>query len=96
MQKIILFIEPNEDAYNTPVKIGNLCMNIFTIDEDASFEIKNIFELVKTSVKNYRGYIVNYDTIDYTTAIHSDFTTERYQKGMDHLVVTRHYLRKKL
>ena len=47
MQKIILFIEPNDRAFYTPVKIGNLFMNRFAIDEDASAEFLNIFELCK-------------------------------------------------
>ena len=49
MQKIVLFIEPSEDAWLTPVKIGNLFMNRFVIDEDVSSEILGIFELGKTS-----------------------------------------------
>ena len=47
MQKIILFVEPSDDAYETPVKIGNLFMNRFAVDEDASIEILKIFELCK-------------------------------------------------
>ena len=51
MQKIVLFIEPNENAWicETPVKIGNLFINRFAIDEDVSSEILGIFELGKTS-----------------------------------------------
>ena len=48
MQKIILFMEPTETAYETPVKIGNLFMNRFAIDENDSSEILKIFELHKT------------------------------------------------
>ena len=47
MQKIVLFIEPNDRAYETPLKIGNLFMNRFAVDEDAAFEILKIFELEK-------------------------------------------------
>ena len=54
MQKIILFIEPNDDACMTPVKIGHLFMNLVSVDEDASFEILNVFELSKTSLKMSR------------------------------------------
>ena len=46
MQKIILFIDPSDYAFETPVKIGNLFINRFAIDEDASFEILEIFERV--------------------------------------------------
>ena len=42
MQKIVLFIEPPLDKYYTPLKIGNLFMNRFAIDEDGSHEIMKI------------------------------------------------------
>ena len=47
MQKIVLFIEPSEESWQTPLKIGNLFMNRFAIDEDAASEILKIFELEK-------------------------------------------------
>ena len=47
MQKIILIIEPSDNAYDTPAKIGNIFMNRFAIDEDASSEVLKIFELGK-------------------------------------------------
>jgi len=46
MQKIILFIDHSDYAFETPVKIGNLFINRFAIDEDASFEILEIFERI--------------------------------------------------
>ena len=49
MQKIVLFIEPSDDAYSTPLKIGNLFMNRFSIGEEANFEIVKILELGKSS-----------------------------------------------
>ena len=42
MQKIVLFIEPPLNQYYTPLKIGNLFMNRFAIDEDGSHEIMKI------------------------------------------------------
>ena len=51
MQKIVLFIEPFDKAWLTPLKIGNLFMNKFAIDEDAAYEVLGIFELEKTSWK---------------------------------------------
>ena len=48
MQKIVLFIDPSEEAWQTPSKIGNLFMNRFAVDEDAAFEILKIFELGKS------------------------------------------------
>ena len=48
MQKIVLFLDlDSAHTFETPVKIGNLFMNRFAIDEDASVEIINIFELKK-------------------------------------------------
>ena len=49
MQKIVLFIEPSDEAFFTPFKIGHLFMNRFTIDERANYEIVKIFELEKSS-----------------------------------------------
>ena len=45
MQKIVLFVEPSVYSFDTPAKIGNLFMNRFAIDENASSEILKIFEL---------------------------------------------------
>ena len=49
MQKIVLFIEPSDEACDTPSKIGHLFMNRFAIDEDSSFEVVKVLELEKTS-----------------------------------------------
>ena len=51
MQKIVLFIEANDDEFCTPAKIGHLFMNRFGVDEDAAFEVINVLELGKTSRK---------------------------------------------
>ena len=45
MQKIVLFIEPQWRKCDTPMKIGNLFMNRFAIEEGPNFEILKIFEL---------------------------------------------------
>ena len=52
MQKIVLFIEPSDDAYDTPFKSGHLFMNRFSIGEEANFEIVKILELGKSSRNN--------------------------------------------
>ena len=57
MQKIVLFIEPPTIGsapyeFETPVKIANLFMNRFAIEEDASFEILKIFELADRGTKH--------------------------------------------
>ena len=79
MQKIVLFIEPIEDAFMTSAKLGNLFMNRFAIDEDASSEILNILELGKTSMDISWPGAENY----------VNFTEERQQKGMEHFIVIK-------
>ena len=69
-QKIVLFIEPNDDTFNTPSKIGHLFMNRFAVDEDPGFEIVKVLELEKTS-----------EAMFYTND--PDFEKERKQKGND-------------
>ena len=73
MQKIVLFIEPKDDACDTPLKIGNLFMNRFAVEEDAASEVLKIFELEKTSWK-----MNDPDHSEY-----NKFEEERKQKGMD-------------
>ena len=73
MQKIVLFIEPNGDAFSTPLKIGNLFMNRFAVEEYAAFEILAIFELGKTLYEMSYHKHPNY----------MNFIEERKQKGMD-------------
>ena len=47
MQDLIFFMEPSESEFMTPLKIGNLYLNRFTIDEDAAFEIMGLHELTR-------------------------------------------------
>ena len=49
MQKIVLFIEPFDDLWSTPLKIGKLFLNRFAVAEDAASEVLKIFELEKAS-----------------------------------------------
>lgn len=49
MQNILIFIEPNDQAFITPEKIAHLYMNRFFIDEDAGFELLGVCELSKSS-----------------------------------------------
>ena len=76
MQKIVLFIEPNDDAWQTPLKIGNLFMNRFAVEEDAASEILKILELEKTSMKMS-------DSDSEYNPEYKNFEEERKQKGMD-------------
>ena len=73
MQKIVLFIEPNEEAFFTYLKIGNLFMNRFAVDENAASEVLKIFELEKTS------YEISWDE----HPNYRNLTEERKQKGKD-------------
>ena len=52
MQKVILFIEPTDDAFEKPEKIGNIFMNRFAVEEDVASEIVSIFELGVASYKS--------------------------------------------
>ena len=74
MQKIILFVEPTDDAWMTPEKIGDMFMNRFAIDENASCEILKSYELCKTSLDMSWSKRANYE----------NFVKERKRKGMDH------------
>ena len=71
MQKIVLFIEPNEAAYFTHSKVGHLFMNRFAVDEHAGFEILKGLELGKLSWKM---------SIDKSN---DNFENEKQQKGID-------------
>ena len=73
MQKIVLFIEPSDDAFQIPVKSGYLFMNRFGIEEEANFEIVKIFELGKSFWKML---------VDRFHQKYSNFAEERNQKGM--------------
>ena len=83
MQKIVLFIEPIEDAYLTPFKIGNLFMNRFAVDEEAAFEILKIFELEKSSNERDPEHCIDdpYITDPSITDPYSE--EEEKQRGMD-------------
>ena len=61
MQKIVLFIEPIDNAWMTPLKIGNLFMNRFAVDEGAASEVLEIFELEKTSFEMSDDRHPNYE-----------------------------------
>ena len=45
IMRIIFFTESSRDNWRTSLKMGNLYMNRFAIDEDAAFEVLKIFEL---------------------------------------------------
>ena len=49
MQNLVVFMEPSEDAWNTPLKGGNMILNRFCIDEDAAFELSGVYSFKKSS-----------------------------------------------
>ena len=71
-QSVIIFIEPSENPFLTPLKIGHLFLNRFGIDEDAGFEILGIHFLHRSSRK----------FADQSLS-HSDFLMKRDQKGRE-------------
>ena len=75
MQKIVLFIEPMEEAWSTPLKLGNLFMNRFAVDEDEASEILKIFEL---------------ETKKYSPLSSKMSAEEKHQKGMDLIIKIDH------
>ena len=80
MQKIILFVDPSVYASCTPAKIGDLFMNRFAIDENASCEILKTFELGETS-----AWVREISWLD--DEINENFVEELKQKGMDHFIM---------
>ena len=55
MQNLVVFMEPSEDASDTPLKGGNMILNRFSIDEDAAFELSGVNSLEKTSLDMEHG-----------------------------------------
>ena len=73
MQKIVLFIEPVDDAWFTSSKIGHLFMNRFAIEEDPGFEIVKVLELEKASFAMCYRKHPEYKNLE----------NDRNQKGID-------------
>ena len=48
---LIIFLEPSEDSYFTPLKIGKRFFNRLAIDENAGFEILSVLNLKQSSWK---------------------------------------------
>ena len=49
MQNLVVLMEPSEETDKTPLKVGNMILNRFCIDEDAAFELSGVTYLKKTS-----------------------------------------------
>ena len=48
MQNLVLLMEPSEEACDINLKGGNMCLNRFSIDEDAEFELSGVHYLRKS------------------------------------------------
>ena len=51
MQNLVVLMEPSEETDKTPLKVGNMILNRFCIDEDAAFELSGVNYLKKSSYK---------------------------------------------
>ena len=52
MQNLVFLMEPPREEYDISLKAGNMCLNRFCIDEDASFELSGVYDLKKPSYKS--------------------------------------------
>ena len=59
-KNIILFIEPSKEKWQCPLNIGNIYLNRFSIDEEASFEVMGIHKLAESSEKIVHPYHKEY------------------------------------
>ena len=63
MQNLVLLMEPCEDAAHIQLKGGNMCLNRFSIDEEAAFEISGVHYLKERSytideISKGKGYLI--------------------------------------
>ena len=68
-QKIVLFIEPAEEEWSKPSKMGSLFMNRFAIDENANHEILKIYHLENIFLQSFlpsKRSVEGLDLINYT------------------------------
>ena len=49
MQNLVFLMEPSKTTDDTSLKVGNMCLNRFSIDEDASSEISGVYYLKEWS-----------------------------------------------
>ena len=71
MQNLVVFMEPSEKDWITPLKGGNMILNRFCIDEDAAFELSGVNYLKKSSV-------------DSNLKLNREFEAERKIKGKEY------------
>ena len=61
MQNLVVFMEPSETAWRTPLKAGNMILNRFCIDEDAAFEFSGVNYLKKSSYDMEAGESIEFN-----------------------------------
>ena len=49
MQNLVFLMEPPRKEYKISLNAGNMCLNRFCIDEDASFELSGVYDFKKSS-----------------------------------------------
>ena len=62
MQNLVLLMEPSEMAAEIHLKGGNMCLNRFSIDEEAAFELSGVHYLKKMytidEISKGKGYLI--------------------------------------
>ena len=82
MQNIVALMEPSEETWETPIKVGNMILNRFCIDENTAFELAGINYLKTSSDEIKRA---NHGPSG-TTAV-NEFKIKRNEKGKEFLKV---------
>ena len=54
-QNLIILINPTKDAHDISFNAGSMCMNRFSIDEDAAFEFSGAYYLDSPSIDLKEG-----------------------------------------
>ena len=83
MQNLVVLMEPSEEAYETPLKGGNMILNRFCIDEDAAFELSGVNYLKKTS-----------EDVEYGESI--KFKVKRKAKGKEDSFLRSYFISRNL
>lgn len=65
MQKIVLFVKQTQKAYHTPLEIGNLFLNRFSINEDDKSEVLKIFQIENKYDGLDRGFSTRKEGLDF-------------------------------
>ena len=71
-QNLVVLTEPSDEKYIISLKVGNMVLNRFCIDEDAAFELSGVNYFKKTS-----------EDIVYDGDL--EFELKRKEKGMEYL-----------